>query len=85
MSFKLEEDISIACPILAISFNSESSTFPSDKATDNADKILFSGDYTKVEGNGAMGYDFNSGYRISEAYAKLAKEFAKNLKKKGLK
>ncbi|SDG64713.1 hypothetical protein [Winogradskyella thalassocola] len=53
--------------------------------SDNADKILFSGDYTKIEGNGAMGYDFNSGYRISEAYAKLAKEFAKNLKKKGLK
>ncbi|WP_458627965.1 hypothetical protein [Winogradskyella sp. PC D3.3] len=53
--------------------------------TDNPDNILFSGDYTKIEGNGAMGYDFNSGYRISEAYAKLAKEFAKGLKKKGLK
>jgi len=50
--------------------------------TSNPDEILFSGDYTKIEGKGAMGYDFNSGYRISEAYAKLAKEFAKNLKKK---
>ncbi|OBQ52815.1 hypothetical protein JJL45_09495 [Tamlana sp. s12] len=49
------------------------------------DKILFSGMYTKVEGQGAMGFDYNSGYRISEGYAKLAKEFAKDLKKKGLK
>lgn len=29
-----------------------------------------------------MGYDFDSGYRISEAYAKLAKEVAYNIKKK---
>lgn len=46
------------------------------------DDVLFSGAYTKVEGKGAMGHDYNSGYRISEAYAKLAKEFAKDLKKK---
>lgn len=52
--------------------------------TDNADEILFSGAYTKVEGKGAMGHDYNSGYRISEAYAKLAKEFAKDLKRKAL-
>jgi hypothetical protein len=32
-----------------------------------------------------MGMDYNSGYRISEAYAKLAKEFAKDLNKKALK
>ncbi|TGV02255.1 hypothetical protein [Flavivirga rizhaonensis] len=53
--------------------------------TKTPDVILFSADYTKVEGYGAMGNDYNSGYRISEAYAKLAKEFAKNLKKKALK
>ncbi|GGH38636.1 hypothetical protein IA57_04550 [Mangrovimonas yunxiaonensis] len=50
--------------------------------TDTPDQILFKADYTKVEGSGAMGYDFNSGYRISEAYAKLAKSFAKDLRKK---
>lgn len=54
-------------------------------STNNPTDILFSGEYTKVEGLGAMGYDFNSGYRISEAYAKLAKEFAKDLSKKALK
>ncbi len=44
--------------------------------------IIFSADYTKVEGNGAFGMDYDSGYRISEAYAKLAKELAANIKKK---
>ena len=29
-----------------------------------------------------MGYDFDQGYRISEAYAKLAKTFAKTILKK---
>ncbi|RZJ74318.1 MAG: hypothetical protein EOO45_08890 [Flavobacterium sp.] len=38
--------------------------------------------YEKALGNGAMGFDYNSGYRISEAYAKLAKEFAAHIKKK---
>lgn len=52
--------------------------------TDDPSNILFAADCTKVEGSGAAGYDFNSGYRISEAYAKLAKGFAKNLKKKAL-
>lgn len=50
--------------------------------TDNPSEVLWSADYTKVEGSGAMGYDFDSGYRISEAYAKLAKEIAANIKKK---
>lgn len=45
-------------------------------------KILFSVKYIKAEGYGAMGNDYNSGYRISEAYAKLAKTFAGHLKKK---
>ncbi len=49
--------------------------------TNSPDNILFSGKYTKIEGLGAAGYDFDSGFRISEAYAKLAKEFAKNLQR----
>ncbi|WP_417290734.1 hypothetical protein [Corallibacter sp.] len=50
--------------------------------SDNPDTVLFSVNYTKVEGYGAMGSDYNSGYRISEAYAKLGKEFAANIRKK---
>jgi hypothetical protein len=49
---------------------------------DNPDTVLFEVKYTKAEGNGAFGNDYDSGYRISEAYAKLAKTFAANLKKK---
>ena len=45
------------------------------------DTILFSVKYTKAEGNGAFGNDYDSGYRISEAYAKLAKTSAKHIKK----
>ena len=48
----------------------------------NPSNVLFSGSYTKVEGYGAFGNDYDSGYRISEAYAKLAKEFAYYIKKK---
>ena len=47
----------------------------------NPDNILLSVGYEKVLGSGAAGFDYNSGYRISEAYAKLAKEFAAELKK----
>ncbi|HSD13999.1 MAG TPA: hypothetical protein VLB74_05075 [Flavobacterium sp.] len=47
----------------------------------NPDNILLSVGYSKVLGSGAGGFDYNSGYRISEAYAKLAKEFASELKK----
>ncbi|ESU23754.1 hypothetical protein FEDK69T_11610 [Flavobacterium enshiense DK69] len=47
----------------------------------NPDNILLSVGYEKVLGKGAAGFDYNSGYRISEAYAKLAKEFAAELKK----
>jgi hypothetical protein len=50
--------------------------------TGDPSKVIWSADYTKVEGGGAMGYDFDSGYRISEAYAKLAKEVAANIRKK---
>ncbi|MGB6153090.1 MAG: hypothetical protein WBG48_13990 [Pricia sp.] len=50
--------------------------------TGDDSKVLFSGNYKDVQGSGAMGYDYNSGYRISECYAKLAKTFAKDLKKR---
>ncbi|RPD98575.1 hypothetical protein EGM88_05115 [Aureibaculum marinum] len=49
--------------------------------TENPSTVLWSGKYAKVQGYGAMGNDYNSGYRISECYAKLAKEFTKLLKK----
>ncbi|KGO89655.1 hypothetical protein [Flavobacterium suncheonense] len=47
----------------------------------NPGNVVISVDYEKVLGNGAAGFDYNSGYRISEAYAKLAKEFAAEIKK----
>tara|TARA_R110002012_G_scaffold322083_1_gene554837 strand:+ start:17196 stop:17795 length:600 start_codon:yes stop_codon:yes gene_type:complete len=50
--------------------------------TDAPNTIIFAVEYTKIEGKGAMGYDYNSGYRISEGYAKLAKELAKTIQKK---
>ncbi len=53
--------------------------------TSNPNNILFSGKYVNVPGGGAMGYDYNTGYRISEAYAKLAKSFAGLIKKKAMK
>ncbi|MRI00792.1 hypothetical protein GH721_09665 [Kriegella sp. EG-1] len=52
--------------------------------TTNPSNILFSGSYKDAQGAGAMGNDYDSGYRISECYAKLAKTFAKDLKKKAL-
>ena len=52
--------------------------------TGEKDNVLFSGSYKDVQGNGAMGYDYNSGYRISECYAKLAKNIAKEFDKKVL-
>ena len=48
----------------------------------NPSNILLQGTYKDVQGNGAMGYDFNSGYRISECYAKLAKNIALFILKK---
>ena len=39
--------------------------------TANPEKVLFAGEYTRAQGNGAMGYDFDTGFRISECYAKL--------------
>lgn len=53
--------------------------------TDDEGSILFRGSYRDVQGNGSMGYDFNSGERIAECYAKLAKNIAAMHKKKVLK
>ena len=36
----------------------------------------------KVPGGGAMGYDFDSGFRISEGYAKLGKALGSYIAKK---
>tara|TARA_R110000772_G_scaffold88611_4_gene183967 strand:+ start:592 stop:1194 length:603 start_codon:yes stop_codon:yes gene_type:complete len=49
---------------------------------DNPTELLYSVKYTKAEGGGAMGYDYDTGYRISECYAKLAKTWAKVILKK---
>lgn len=46
----------------------------------NPSNVVLSVSYEKAHGDGAMGYDFDSGYRISEAYAKVAKEFASDIK-----
>ena len=48
--------------------------------TANPSNVLVSVSYEKIHGEGALGFDFDSGYRISEAYAKLAKEFASDIK-----
>ncbi|NUY81366.1 hypothetical protein HUK80_10695 [Flavobacterium sp. MAH-1] len=50
--------------------------------TSNPDNLLLSVNYEKVPGKGAMGFDYNSGYRISEAYAKLGKAFGNDIRKK---
>lgn len=50
----------------------------------NPSNVLLSGSYKDVQGSGAFGNDYDSGYRISECYAKLAKEFAKFIKKKAM-
>lgn len=49
--------------------------------TANPSNILVSIQYEKTHGEGAMGFDFNSGHRISEGYAKMAKELAQGIKK----
>ncbi len=48
--------------------------------TTNPSNVLLSVTYDKAEGAGAFGMDYDSGYRISESYAKLAKEFASDIK-----
>lgn len=49
--------------------------------TSNPSNILLSGTIKKVQGQGAFGNDYNSGYRISECYAKLAKVLVKYIKR----
>ena len=48
--------------------------------TANPSNVLLSATYDKIEGAGAAGFDYDSGYRISESYAKLAKELANDIK-----
>ena len=48
--------------------------------TANPANVLVSVDYEKTPGSGAFGMDYDSGYRISECYAKLAKELASDIK-----
>lgn len=50
--------------------------------TDNPNDILFSAEFTRVEGGSFTGTDFNSGDRIAEAYAKLAKKLSSEIKRK---
>lgn len=49
--------------------------------TSNPSNIIVSGKLKDVQGAGAFGNDYDSGYRISECYAKLAKVLAKYVKK----
>ncbi len=48
--------------------------------TANPSNVLMAAVYEKSPGAGAFGGDFDSGYRISEAYAKLGKEIANDIK-----
>ena len=48
---------------------------------DNPDNIIFSVDYTKVEGAGNGGYDFNSGQRIADDYIILSRRLVKDMYK----
>ena len=53
--------------------------------TENHDNILATIEIKKSPGADAMGYDFDTGTRIQEAYAKCGKELAKYLAKKAFK
>lgn len=46
------------------------------------DEQLFKVKYLNVKGGDAMGYDFSAHTRVAEAYAKLAKSFMRDFKKK---
>ncbi|CAM3609211.1 hypothetical protein [Zobellia roscoffensis] len=65
--------------------NAEISTVITVYETANPTNVLLEGTYEDVQGYGAMGNDYNSGYRISECYAKLAKNIAGYIIKKALK
>jgi hypothetical protein len=48
---------------------------------DAPDDVIFSVDYTKIEGQGNGGYDFNSGQRIADAYIIFARALVKHMYK----
>jgi len=48
---------------------------------DNPDDVIFEVDYTKIEGAGNGGYDFNSGQRIADAYIIFARALTKHMYK----
>jgi len=53
--------------------------------TDDPGNVITQVNMDKVPGRGAMGGDFDTEYRIGEAYAKCGKELAQYIYKKGLK
>ena len=61
--------------------NSKIETTISVYKNDSPNDIIFSVDYTKVQGAGNGGYDFNSGQRIADAYIILARAVAKHMYK----
>ncbi|PWK20745.1 hypothetical protein [Xanthomarina spongicola] len=48
---------------------------------DSPDDVIFEVDYTKIEGAGSGGYDFNSGQRIADAYVIFARALVKHMYK----
>ncbi|MCF1421083.1 hypothetical protein [Mangrovimonas futianensis] len=48
---------------------------------DAPDNVIFSVDYTKIEGQGNGGFDFNSGQRIADAYIIFARALTKHMYK----
>ncbi|MEO8933219.1 MAG: hypothetical protein ABI295_02845 [Xanthomarina sp.] len=48
---------------------------------DSPNDIVFSIDYTKIEGQGNGGYDFNSGQRIADAYIIFGRALVKDMYK----
>lgn len=61
--------------------NSKIETTISVYKNDSPDDVIFSVEYTKVEGAGNGGYDFNSGQRIADAYVILARALTKHIRK----
>ena len=49
--------------------------------TDEPDNVIFEADYTKIEGQGNGGFDFNSGQRIADAYIIFGRALAKHMYK----
>ncbi len=49
--------------------------------TAEPDNAIFSADYTKIEGQGNGGFDFNSGQRIADAYIIFARALTKHMYK----